>query len=115
MLKAEPFDLVLLDVMMPEMNGYQVLEQLKADANLRAIPVIVLSALDEIGSVVRCIELGAEDYLPKPFDPVLLRARIGACLEKKRLRDQEVQVARASWRSGTRLLEQRVQDQVTAT
>ena len=61
MLKAEPFDLVLLDVMMPEMNGYQVLEQLKADANLRAIPVIVLSALDEIGSVVRCIELGAEE------------------------------------------------------
>jgi class 3 adenylate cyclase len=112
MLKAEPFDLVLLDVMMPEMNGYQVLEQLKADANLRAIPVIVLSALDEIGSVVRCIELGAEDYLPKPFDPVLLRARIGACLEKKRLRDQEVQLRRelAEWNQS---LAQRVQEQVT--
>ena len=92
MIKAKPFDLVLLDVMMPEMNGYQVLEQLKSDPGLRDIPVIVLSALDEIGSVVRCIELGAEDYLPKPFDPILLRARIGACLEKKRLRDQEVQL-----------------------
>ena len=111
MLKAEPFDLVLLDVMMPEMNGYQVLEQLKADANLRAIPVIVLSALDEIGSVVRCIELGAEDYLPKPFDPVLLRARIGACLEKKRLRDQEVQL-RGELAEWNQTLEQRVQEQV---
>ena len=111
MLKAEPFDLVLLDVMMPEMNGYQVLEQLKADENLRAIPVIVLSALDEIGSVVRCIELGAEDYLPKPFDPILLRARIGACLEKKRLRDQEIELRRelAEW---NRTLEGRVQEQV---
>ncbi|MBM2806179.1 MAG: guanylate cyclase [Deltaproteobacteria bacterium] len=111
MLKAEPFDLVLLDVMMPEMNGYQVLEQLKSDANLRDIPVIVLSALDEIGSVVRCIELGAEDYLPKPFDPVLLRARISACLEKKRLRDQEVQLRRelAEWNE---TLEARVQEQV---
>ena len=111
MLKAEPFDLVLLDVMMPEMNGYQVLEQLKADSNLRAIPVIVLSALDEIGSVVRCIELGAEDYLPKPFDPILLRARINACLEKKRLRDQEVQLRRelAEW---NQTLEARVLEQV---
>jgi len=111
MLKAEPYDLVLLDVMMPEMNGYQVLEQLKADESLRVIPVIVLSALDEIGSVVRCIELGAEDYLPKPFDPVLLRARIGACLEKKRLRDQEVQLRRelAQWNQS---LEARVLEQV---
>ena len=112
MLKAEPFDLVLLDVMMPEMNGYQVLEQLKADADLRAIPVIVLSALDEIGSVVRCIELGAEDYLPKPFDPILLRARIGACLEKKRLRDQEVQLRRELGELNQTLAE-RVQDQVS--
>ncbi len=108
---AEVVGLVLLDVMMPEMNGYQVLEQLKADESLRAIPVIVLSALDEIGSVVRCIELGAEDYLPKPFDPVLLRARIGACLEKKRLRDQEVQLRRelAEW---NQTLEARVLEQV---
>ena len=112
MLKAEPFDLVLLDVTMPEMNGYQVLEQLKADESLRVIPVIVLSALDEIGSVVRCIELGAEDYLPKPFDPILLRARIGACLEKKRLRDQEIELRRelAEW---NRTLAQRVEEQVT--
>jgi adenylate cyclase len=110
-IKAEAFDLVLLDVMMPEMNGYQVLEQMKADPNWRDIPVIVLSALDEIGSVVRCIELGAEDYLPKPFDPVLLRARIGACLEKKRLRDQEVRL-RGELEEWNRTLETRVQEQV---
>ena len=110
-IKKNSFDLILLDVMMPEMNGYQVLEQLKADPSLRNVPVIVLSALDEIGSVVRCIELGAEDYLPKPFDPVLLRARIGACLEKKRLRDQEAQLRNelAQWNKN---LEQRVQEQV---
>ncbi len=88
--RTEPVDLVLLDVMMPEMNGYEVLQHLKAHGAWRDIPVIMISALDEIESVVRCIERGAEDYLPKPFDPVLLRARIGACLEKKRLRDQEV-------------------------
>ena len=111
-IKAEAFDLVLLDVMMPEMNGYQVLEQLKSDPNLRDIPVIVLSALDEIGSVVRCIELGAEDYLPKPFDPVLLRARIGACLEKKYLRDQEVRL-RSELAEWNKLLERRVEEQVT--
>ena len=90
MIQTNSFDLVLLDVMMPELNGYQVLERLKADDDLRHIPVIMLSALDELDSVVRCIELGAEDYLPKPFNPVLLRARVNACLEKKRLRDQEV-------------------------
>ncbi len=90
LVKNEPVDLVLLDVMMPEMNGYEVLQHLKAHGTWRDIPVIMISALDEIESVVRCIERGAEDYLPKPFDPVLLRARIGACLEKKRLRDQEV-------------------------
>ena len=76
--------------MMPEMDGYEVLSHLKADNTWRDIPVIMISALDEIESVVRCIERGAEDYLSKPFDPVLLRARIGACLEKKRLRDQEL-------------------------
>jgi len=88
-IKSQPIDLVLLDVMMPEMNGYEVLEQLKADRNWRDIPVIMISALDEIESVVRCIEMGAEDYLPKPFNPVLLRARVTASLEKKRLRDIE--------------------------
>ena len=90
MVKNNNYELVLLDVMMPEMNGYQVLERLKADDASRHIPVIMLSALDEIESVVRCIEMGAEDYLPKPFNPVLLKARTGACLEKKRLHDQEV-------------------------
>ncbi len=88
-LKAESFDLVLLDIMMPELDGYQVLEQMKKDSILRDLPVIVISAQDELESIVRGIELGAEDYLPKSFDPVLLRARIGACLEKKRLRDQQ--------------------------
>lgn len=87
-LDAEAFDLVLLDVMMPKLDGYQVLERLKADGRLHRLPVVMISALQELDSVVRCIELGAEDYLPKPFNPVLLKARIGACLEKKRLRDQ---------------------------
>ena len=89
-LKGARFDLMLLDIQMPELNGYQVLELLKADHAIRDIPVIVLSASDEIERVARCIEMGAEDYLPKPFDPVLLQARIGASLEKKRLRDREV-------------------------
>jgi sigma-B regulation protein RsbU (phosphoserine phosphatase) len=87
-LNSQRFDLVLLDVMMPEMNGYQVLEHLKADRKLRNIPVIMISALDEMDSIIRCIELGAEDYLAKPFNPTLLRARVGASLEKKRLRDE---------------------------
>ena len=112
MIKAKPYDLVLLDVMMPEMNGYQVLEQMKSDSSMRDIPVIVLSALDEIGSAVRCIELGAEDYLPKPFEPTLLRARIGACLEKKHLRDQEARL-RSELEEWNKLLEQRVEEQVT--
>jgi len=86
---GQAFDLVLLDVMMPDVNGYEVLEQLKSAPATRDIPVIMISALDDMASVVRCIERGAEDYLPKPFDPTLLRARVSACLEKKRLRDQE--------------------------
>ena len=90
MVKANGFDLVLLDVMMPELDGPGVLERMKADDSLRHIPVIMLSALDEIESAVKCIEIGAEDYLPRPFSPVLLKARVGASLEKKRLRDQEV-------------------------
>jgi class 3 adenylate cyclase/CheY-like chemotaxis protein len=89
-LASETVDLILLDIMMPEMDGFEVLRNLKDDARLRHIPVIMISALDDLDSVVRCVELGAEDYLPKPFDPVLLKARIGACLEKKRWRDQEV-------------------------
>jgi DNA-binding response OmpR family regulator len=94
MLRAQPFDLVLLDIVMPVMDGYQVLEQMKADDVLRDIPVVVISAQQEMESVVKGIELGAEDYLPKTFDPVLLEARVGACLEKKRLRDQEVEYLR---------------------
>jgi sigma-B regulation protein RsbU (phosphoserine phosphatase) len=87
LLRAQEFDLVLLDVMMPNVDGYQVLERLKAAGRLNELPVIMISALNEVDSVVRCIELGAVDYLPKPFDPVLLRARVGATLEKKRLQD----------------------------
>ena len=111
LLRRQPLDLVLLDVLMPEMSGYEVLQRLTADEKLREIPVLMISALDEMDSVVRCIELGAEDYLPKPFDPVLLRARIGACLEKKRLRDREALHLRelAEW---NQRLEQRVQEQV---
>jgi two-component system cell cycle response regulator len=93
-LRAQSYDLVLLDIVMPEMDGYQVLEQMKSDGLLRDVPVVVISAVDEMESVVRCIEMGAEDYLPKPFDPILLRARINAGLEKKRLRDQEVEYLR---------------------
>jgi two-component system sensor histidine kinase/response regulator len=84
-----PFDLVLLDIMMPDMDGYEVLRQIKSDAALQHIPVIMISAVNEVESVVRCIEAGAEDYLAKPFNPTLLRARIGVCLEKKRGRDRE--------------------------
>lgn len=84
-------DVILLDIMMPGMDGFQVLAQLKAHKAWRAIPVIVISALNDLGSVVKGIKLGAEDYLPKPFNEVLLKARLDACLEKKRLRDQEQQ------------------------
>ena len=86
---AEELDLVMLDIMMPELDGYQVLEKLRADGTLERLPVIMISAVTEIESVVRCIEMGATDYLPKPFNTVLLKARVGATLEKKRLRDKE--------------------------
>jgi phosphoserine phosphatase RsbU/P len=89
MLSREAFDLVLLDVAMPEMEGYLVLERMKGDPQLRHLPVIMISAVDEIETVVRCIEAGAEDFLSKPFNPTLFRARIDASLEKKFLRDQE--------------------------
>jgi signal transduction histidine kinase len=87
---AELPDLILLDVMMPKMNGFQVLERLKADDRLKHIPTIVVSALNDTNSMTKGIEMGAEDYLSKPFNPVLLKARIGACLERKRLRDLEM-------------------------
>jgi class 3 adenylate cyclase len=83
------FDLMLLDVEMPEVDGYEVLAEMKGDPHLRDLPVIMTSALDELDSVVRCIEMGAEDYLTKPVNPVLLQARVGSSLEKKRLHDQQ--------------------------
>lgn len=89
LVRGRDFDLMLLDVLMPELDGYQVLAELKLDPHLRDLPVVVTSSLDELDSVVRCIEMGAEDYLPKPINPVLLNARITASLEKKRLRDQQ--------------------------
>jgi adenylate cyclase len=102
--QASPPDLILLDVMMPGLNGYQVLERLRADPRLRHIPVVMISAVDQIESVIRCIELGAEDYLLKPFNPTLLHARVGASLEKKALRDEIY-----DW---NQKLEQRVREQL---
>jgi class 3 adenylate cyclase len=89
MLRREPFDLLLLDMEMPEMSGFEVLEHLVADSQLRDLPVIVTSSLEGVAHVARCIELGADDYLRKPVNPVLLKARIDSSLEKKRLRDQQ--------------------------
>ncbi len=93
MLASENFDLVLLDVLMPEMDGYEMLGRLKDSESLKEIPVIMTSAMDEVHSAVRCIELGAEDYLTKPFHPVLLRARIRASLERSRMRDERMRRA----------------------
>jgi signal transduction histidine kinase len=90
LLRREKFDVILLDIQMPGMNGIEVLQTLKNDQNLRHLPVIMLSALTDVDRVARCIELGAEDYLPKPINAVLLRARLGASLEKKRFRDHEL-------------------------
>ena len=95
LLRAGAFDLVLLDIMMPIMDGYEVLQHLKADSSLRQIPVIMISALNDLSSVVRCIEMGAEDYLSKPFNPTLLKARISASLEKKRFRQTERDLEKA--------------------
>ena len=117
-LRSKSFDLVLLDIMMPDLNGYEVLERMRSSPELRNIPVIMISGIGELDSVVRCIELGAEDYLPKPFEPTLLRARVRATLERKRLHDQVVaqtadlasQAAElANW---NKTLEQRVADQL---
>ncbi|MBI5818561.1 MAG: SpoIIE family protein phosphatase [Verrucomicrobia bacterium] len=88
-LEHERFDLLLLDIIMPEMNGTQLLEQLKSSEQWRELPVIMIAALDDLDSVAHCIALGADDYLPKPFNPVLLCARIRSCLEKKQLREKE--------------------------
>ena len=118
LLASEPADLVLVDIEMPVMDGYAVLRARRDDPALREVPFIVISAVDEMASIVQCIELGAEDYLPKPFDPVLLHARINACLEKKRLRDQEkalfatVAQQAAELKEWNALLEQRVEEKV---
>jgi adenylate cyclase len=102
LLRAEPFDLVLLDIMMPEMNGFQVLEEMQVDMNLREIPVIVISAMDDMDSVAKCIELGAQDHLAKPFQPTLLKARLDASLNRKRMRDQEALMAESLRREKAR-------------
>ena len=88
-LREEAFDLMLLDMEMPEMDGFDVLERMAQDLQLRDVPVIVTSSLEGVAHVARCIELGADDYLYKPVNAVLLKARVGSSLEKKRLRDQQ--------------------------
>jgi adenylate cyclase len=110
-LNTEPFDLVLLDVVMPKMDGYEVLTQMQDDATLRHVPVVMITSLDDVDSAVRCIETGADDYLAKPFDPIVLRARLKAGLTKKRLHDLEVQHVAELDRLNRRL-EARVEEQV---
>jgi phosphoserine phosphatase RsbU/P len=102
-LRREPFDLVLLDFLMPALDGYQVLVKLKTDPKLRHLPVIMISGLDQENGIAHCLEAGADDYLTKPFNPVFLRARIGACLEKKHWRDQEQAVFEALKKSQAHL------------
>lgn len=90
LMREQSFDLVMLDIMMPVLNGYEVLEAVRNDPALRLIPIIMISAVDDLDSVVRCIELGAEDYLFKPFNPVLLKARVSATLDKRRANGAQV-------------------------
>jgi adenylate cyclase len=111
LLRADPADVVLLDIVMPELDGISVLEQLKSDPGLTRIPVIMISAVDELESVMRCIEIGADDYLPKPFDAVLLRARINAGLTKKRLYELEREQVRSAF---SRFVPEHVVDEVLA-
>ncbi|CAN5587363.1 hypothetical protein BH23CHL8_BH23CHL8_11310 [soil metagenome] len=89
-LAQEAFDVVLLDIVMPRMDGFETLAALKADPRLRELPVIVISGMEDVASVVRCIEMGALDHLPKPFEPAILHARLAAALAAKRLRDFEL-------------------------
>ncbi len=110
-IESNGFDLVLLDIQMPVLDGFGVLERMKASEQLRSLPVIVISAQSELDNVVRCIEMGAEDYLPKPFNAVILRARIHASLEKKRLHDLEA-THRRLIEDQNHLLEERVREQV---
>jgi signal transduction histidine kinase len=113
-LRHDSFDLVLLDVMMPEMDGYEVLQRMKGDTALRKIPVIMISACEDIDYVVNCIEIGAEDYLPKPFNSTLLKARISATLEKKRLREQELKLISQAMQAEAALERHRVLSQAVA-
>jgi putative two-component system response regulator len=108
----EDYDLVLLDIQMPRMDGFATLQHMAEDRRLRHIPVVVISAMGEMDNVARCIELGADDYLSKPFNNVLLNARINACIEKKRLHDQEERLLEII-QHDNELLEQRVQEQVS--
>lgn len=94
-LRAVPYDLVLLDITMPDMDGYEALAQIKADTTLADLPVVMVTAIDGVDSVVRCLELGAEDYITKPFNPVVLRARVEASLNKKRVADLNAQLLRS--------------------
>jgi len=113
-LAEQPFDLVLLDIMMPEMDGYEVLSRIKNNPQTQRLPVIMISALDEMDSVVRCIEMGAADYLPKPFNPTLLRARVGASLREKRARDRELRYTAELAESYRKLQElERLRDDLT--
>ncbi len=111
-MKEESFDLVLLDVLMPEINGYQVLKRLKQEERWRDIPVIMISALEEMDIVVRCIEVGADDYMGKPFNPVFLKARVNSCLERKRLRDLEKEQKRVLREAFGRYMDEEVRDEV---
>ena len=114
MVRETDLDLVLLDIMMPELDGFEVLKRLKSDERTKHIPVIMISALSEMDSALRCIEMGAEDYLPKPFDPTLLKARTTACLERKRSHDKERRFTRElqqSYKRGQEL--ERMRDDLT--
>jgi adenylate cyclase len=102
MIEQNQFDLVLLDIMMPKLSGYDVLERLKKDDRTRDLPVIMISAVDDLDSVVRCIEMGAEDYLFKPFNPVLLKARVSASLDKANLRRNSANAAATAYLSDLR-------------
>jgi len=113
-LQGQEFDLVLLDLMMPGLSGFDVLRRLKENSDLRDIPVIMISALDETDSVIRCIEAGADDYLPKPFNPILLKARIKSGLEKKQWSDSERQQRRFIRQAFARFISPAVVDQLVS-
>jgi DNA-binding response OmpR family regulator len=104
-IEEEPFDAVLLDILMPEIDGFEVLQKIKYDSRLWHIPVIMISAVEERESIVRCLQIGADDYVVKPFDPVLLRARINACLARRRFRDLEVEYQKVVAEQATELEE----------